>query len=297
MALKLIEKLGLKLAPPSTPSFVPAHPYDFSHVPSPLKRPPTCQAMMVDDLKIIYLPIAKNACSSLKRLVANLGGVELQDGEDIHHKLDANDTGLQFEDRTDNDIRRALSDPSWMRFVVMRDPLDRLVSVYVEKFVQNRTIAGQAPTTGPVLEAVLGKEDLTPEDFDTGITFREFAEYILSERPERLNGHWRPQAEYLGHIPFTHMYDVKNLEQLANDLRGHIGQDIDLPRMNVSREAAKKPIYDTHAPDKRPTDLSNAKHLSMESFLPPDLRSRLEEYFATDVTLHNVLSKSDCSSA
>ncbi|MCK0149921.1 sulfotransferase family protein [Marivita sp. S6314] len=258
-----------------------------------MKRPPTCQAMMVDDHKLIYLPIAKNACSSLKRMVASLGGVEPEPGEDIHHKLDANNTGLQFEDRPDHEIRLALSDPSWMRFVAIRNPLDRLVSVYVEKFVYNRNIPGQAPTIGPVYQAVLQKDDLTPEDFDTGLTFREFAEYILAEQPERLNAHWRPQSEYFGHIPFTHVYDVKQLDRLADDLRAHIGQDIELPRMNVSREKTSEPVYHKYAPDARPADLPNAKTLSIESFLPPGLRARLEEYFATDLTLHHLAQRSN----
>ena len=296
MAPKLFDLLRDRLPLPATSGDVPdhpkqAHPYDFSFIPSPLKRPPTCQAMMVDDLKLIYLPIAKNACSSLKRLMASLGGLELRKGEDIHHKLDAECTGLQFEDRDDHEIRMALSDPDWMRFVVLRDPLDRLVSVYVEKFVLNRTIPDQVPTIGPAYQAVLSKNDISSDDYDRGITFREFAEYILSEEPERLNGHWRPQSEYLGQIPFTHLYDVKRLDRLAQDLQSHIGRDIALPRMNVSRERNTDLIYHKWAPDARPADLPTPKKLSIESFLPDGLRSRLEQYYATDLTLYNLVRR------
>jgi hypothetical protein len=269
-----------------------AHPYDFSFIPSPLKRPPTCQAMMVDDLKLMYLPIAKNACSSLKRMVASLGGLELRKGEDIHHKLDAEKTGLQFEDRSDQDIRAALSDPNWMRFVVLRDPLDRLVSVYVEKFVMNRNKAGQVPTIGPAYQAVMLKDQITPEDYDRGLTFREFAEFILSEEPKRLNGHWRPQSEYLGQIPFTHLYDVKRLDLLAHGLQTHIGRDVALPRMNVSRNAGRDLVYHKWAPDARPADLPSPRELSIESFLPDGLRSRLNQYYATDITLYNLVRSS-----
>ncbi|OSQ52576.1 sulfotransferase family 2 domain-containing protein [Marivita geojedonensis] len=300
MPAKLLEKLRDRFG--ASPQTEPAqdgpfqaHPFDYSFIPSPLKRPPTCQAMMVDDLRLMYLPIAKNACSSLKRLVASLGGLELKKGEDIHHKLDSESTGLQFEDREDHVIRAALSDPTWMRFLVIREPLDRLISVYVEKFVLNRREPGQIPTIGPVYQAILGKEDITPEDYDRGLTFREFAEYILSEEPERLNGHWRPQSQYLGHIPFTHVYDVKQLERLAQDLSTHIGRTIDLPRMNVSRDVDGDQIYNRYAPDARPADLPTPKKLSLESFLPDGLRARLEEYYATDLTLYHLVERAGAS--
>ena len=296
VAPKLFDLLRDSLALSGTGDDVPdhpkqAHPYDFRFIPSPLKRPPTCQAMMLDDLRLIYLPIAKNACSSLKRMIAALGGLELKIGEDIHHKLDSESTGLQFEDRDDQDIRAALSDPDWMRFVVLRDPLDRLVSVYVEKFVLNRTDVGQVPTIGPAYQAVLSKDNITPEDYDRGITFREFAEFILSEEPDRLNGHWRPQSEYLGQIPFTHLYDVKRLDRLSDDLQAHIGRDVDLPRMNVSRDKSSHLVYHKWAPDARPADLPTPKKLSIDSFLPDGLRSRLEQYYATDLTLYNLVRR------
>lgn len=249
--------------------------------------------MMVDDLRLMYLPIAKNACSSLKRLVAGLGGLQLRKGEDIHHKLDSENTGLQFEDREDHVIRAALSNPDWMRFVAIRDPLDRLVSVYVEKFVLNRNIPDQRPTIGPVYQAVLGREEVTDEDYDRGLTFREVAEYILAEEPARLNGHWRPQSEYLGRIPFTHLYDVKRLHYLAEDLSAHIGRKIELPMMNVSRDRSSELVYNQWAPDARPGDLPTPKKLSIESFLPDGLRCQLEEYYATDLTLHRLVERSD----
>lgn len=144
-----------------------------------LHRAPTSQAMLVDELNLVYLPIAKNACSSLKQLVAALGGVELGPDEDIHIKLDTNRTGLQFADRSEEDIRQALTAPDWMRFAVIRDPFDRLVSAYVEKFVLHRDEPRIEETVGPAYRAVFGHEDLTPGDMARGITFREFVEFIV----------------------------------------------------------------------------------------------------------------------
>ncbi|MFA8387891.1 MAG: sulfotransferase family 2 domain-containing protein [Pelagibaca sp.] len=250
-----------------------------------LYRAPTSQAMLVDDLRLVYLPIAKNACSSLKRLVAALGGVDLGPGEDIHIKLDTNRTGMQFADRSEKDIRKALSEPDWMRFVVIRDPFDRLVSAYIEKFVLHRTDPRIEDTVGPAYRTVFGRDELTPEDFERGISFRDFVDFILQQDPKDLDSHWQPQAEQLGHIAFTHVYEVGNLEALAADLQVHVGQEIDLPWMNASREDAKARVAVAGSCDLLPADLIDPARIDLDSFLPDDLRGRIAQYFAMDVTL------------
>jgi len=266
-----------------------ALPIDCPPLSNALMRSPTSQAMMVEDLRLVYLPLAKNACSSLKRMVASLGGVELEPGEDIHIKLDTNRTGLQFADRSEEDIRKALSGPDWMRFVVIRDPFDRLVSAYIEKFVLHRDVPRIEETVGPAYRSVFGREALTPEDFVRGITFRGFVTFILHEDPKTLDFHWQPQSEQLGNIAFTHVYDVKQLDDLAEDLRAHVGQDIALPRMNVSRDASGDPIVLAGACDLLPAELEEPSRISVDSFLPDDLHGLVAQYFAMDVTRYRMV--------
>lgn len=268
---------------PSTP--VPGY-IDWSR-----PRAPTSQAMIIHDLKLIYLPIAKNACSSTKLLVAELGGLRLEPGEDIHQTLDTRNTGFQFKDHPEDVIRHAIAAPGWMRFMIFRDPMDRLVSAYVEKFVINRSFDHQWDTCRDVLKAVLGSDDPAPEDFVQGITFREFAEFILSQDPRELDSHWQPQVFYMGHVPLTHMYDVRAMDRLVIDLQSHVGSDIELPRRNVSREPERATEYLDIAADCLPGDLHNAETLSTDSFLPEDLRQRLTEYYAADVSIYRQIQQ------
>ena len=252
-------------------------------------RSPTAQAMIVDAHKLIYLPIAKNACSSTKRLVAQLGGLTLERGQDIHTALDQNNTGLQFKDHSADHIKHVLAAHDWMRFMVFRDPIDRLVSAYVEKFVINRERPEQWETCSHVIKTVFGIDTPTAEDYEHGVTFREFAEYILAHDPQQLDSHWQPQIFYMGHVPLTHLYDVKSLELLEADLRDHIRADIVLPRVNVSRDESDTHIYRKHAVDLLPQDLDDAKSLSLSSFLPQDLHSRLLEFYAADVSTYSLI--------
>lgn len=262
-----------------------------------LRWSPTAQAMIVDQLKLMYLPIAKNACSSTKRLVANLGGLTLDPGQDIHFTLDKQNTGLQFKDRTEADLRAAFASPDWMRFMIFRDPMDRLVSAYVEKFVNNRKNPEQWATCREVIKTVFGTADPTPEDFAHGITFREFSEFILSRNPKDLNSHWQPQTFYMGHVPLTHMYDVKALDQLSVDLKDHVGTDIDLPHINMSRSTDRKLTYLKTAVDLLPEDLPNAHSLSIESFLDESLHARLSEYYAADLSIYRQIRKTQAQDA
>lgn len=273
-------------------------PVEEPHLPEPwptlsqaLYRSPTSQAMLVDDLKLLYLPIAKNACSSLKQLVASLGGVELEPGEDIHIKLDGSRTGLQFADRSEEDIRHALTAPGWMRFAVLRDPFDRLVSAYVEKFVLHRDEPRIEETVGLAYRAVFGRDELTPEDFERGISFREFVTFILHENPKVLDPHWQPQSEQLGNVAFTHVYDVKGLDCLVDDLRKHIGQEIPLPMMNVSRDIAADQISLAGACDILPDDFQDPGRISVDSFLPDDLYTLIAQYCAMDLTLYRMVQR------
>ena len=272
----------------------PSQDHPIAHCPPlslALYRSPTSQAMLVDDLKLIYLPLAKNACSSLKQVVAALGGVVLEPDEDIHVKLDTNATGLQFADLPEGNIRRALSGPGWMRFVVIRDPFDRLVSAYVEKFVLHRNEPRIEETVGPAYRAVFGRHDLTPEDFERGISFREFVTFILHEDPKALDPHWQPQSEQLGNVAFTHVYDVKGLDCLVDDLRKHVGQEIPLPMMNVSRDMDADQISLAGACDILPCDLQDPGRISADSFLPDDLYTLIAQYFAMDVTLYRMVQR------
>lgn len=240
---------------------------------------------MLDGYKIMYLPIAKNACSSLKRVVAELGGLHLDRFEDIHRKLDNENTGLMFYNREDEDIITALGQPGWMRFVTIRDPLERLVSAYVEKFVINRLSPDVKITCDPVLMRRRKIGWLREPDYERGITFRSFVKDIVSQSPDRLDPHWRPQSLYVKAFPFTHIYDIDDLDMASRDLSDHTGKDIQIPRSNVSRNSDKNELEVENAADLLPRDLPSPDRISVSSFVHGKLRRQILSYFAEDLYL------------
>ena len=265
--------------------------FDEDHITSPFKRVPLRQAMMVDDLRLMYLPIAKNACSSLKTLVAELSGMTLAPEQDIHAVLDHDPNRLVFLNRDDADIHAALSAPDWMRFCVLRDPLDRLVSVYVEKFVKNRHAPGMRITCDPVLLRALNTWHLDDADYDRGITFRTFAQDLLNELPQRLDPHWRPQSLFLDHIPHTHLYTVDMLGVLKSDLEAHLGTVLDLPHKNRVRLDKTGSQSGACVADTLPGDLEAPEKIDISRFMDAPLRAQLSEYYAHDLTLFGLVAQ------
>ncbi len=247
---------------------------------------------MVDEKKILYLPIAKNACSSIKTLIAELGNMpKLQPDDDIHAILDSGPNGFLLLHRDEADIQAMLSDPTWMRFAVLRDPYDRLVSLYVEKFVRHRTHAGVRITIDPVLKRALNKNKLTETDYERGISFIMFAQDLMSEPAERLDPHWRPQSHYLEYINYTHLYTVDNVSVLKQDLECHFGQEVVLPYKNVVRTHKPLPQDGPCIATLFPAEIEAADHLPLARYIDKDLRAALRAYYGLDETLYNLVSQ------
>lgn len=130
-------------------------------------------------LRIAYTYIPKNASTSLKR---TLGRAE----------------GWRVDPAAAHEMSRLV----WLRgivqysavderIVVMRDPFDRVLSGYLNRFLMSKdAVADHAMKSGLALS--IGSKS-TKDD----VTFADFVQY-LSRTPNRtLNEHWRPQSDFL----------------------------------------------------------------------------------------------------
>ncbi|MEM9146716.1 MAG: sulfotransferase family 2 domain-containing protein [Pseudomonadota bacterium] len=248
---------------------------------------PTLQVMALPARRLVYLPIAKNACTSLKTLMVELsdlpGPRRAEIARDVHRITDDEETGLQLKDLDEATARALLAEDGILRFAVLRNPADRLVSAYVEKFVVRR--ARKRIATAPVLAAVRGVASPTDRDFAEGIRFREFLEHVLSADRTELDPHWRDQTDSFVHFPATHLYAIEDLDLLAEDLAAHLGAPVRIGRHNRARRA------ETHtlpgAAERMPADLPDPERLSPQSFLDAANLARLRHRFAADQMLYD----------
>lgn len=256
------------------------------------RRWPNNQVFVAENVRLLYLPIAKNACSSLKRLVVELSDIPEREAvlkTSIHQITDSTNTGIQLKDKTAERAAEILGDEGYFRFVVLREPFDRLVSAYVDKFVQHRTEAPYILDTGAVVSAVQGVAGAAEADHTAGITFRQFAEHITAQPPRSLNAHWCPQIEYIEGVDYPHAYTLGDMDLLERDLTTHLGRPVALHHRNRSRGGERERV--PGAADMVPAALEPvANRIASESFYEDDgLRALVAAYFARDLTFYRAV--------
>ena len=144
--------------------------------------------------KLIYCPIGKNACTFLKRQMAQLSNhpeLDILLG-DIHLLTGHVNTGLLLGDYLGDEAHRLMHDPEAFRFAVLRDPMQRLLSAYVEKYVYTRNAPGNIGHARTLLPRVQDARGQTPPDYDQGISFGEFVDAVVDTPPLGLDAHWHP---------------------------------------------------------------------------------------------------------
>jgi len=248
------------------------------------RRWPNAQLFVVENRRILFQPVAKNGCTSLKTLMVDLSDIPDKAAvrERVHEATDSARTGLHLKDRSAEEVARILAAPDYFRFGVVRDPFDRLVSAYVEKFVVKRGAAYQHYATGPVVAAVQGRAEA---DHAAGITFRQFVEHVIGVPPERLDPHWRPQIDYFRDVALDRLYGLGDFDLLQRDLSLHCGEPVRIDHRNRSRGQTR--LVAEGVADMPPAALERiAMRLTSESFFDADLGLRVGCYFAADLTLY-----------
>ncbi|MCW2787052.1 MAG: Sulfotransferase family protein [Marmoricola sp.] len=212
----------------------------FRAVPGSYKR-----AFLAVDRKIMFISVNKNACTSLKWMMADLAGEDLSafdaglmpyadDEEAVHTRRQWKVSPRMFE--VDPEVRASIHpDNGWFVFGVTRDPRLRFFSAW-----QNKMLLDSPVTTALRQEPWYPRHPATEqsiiEDF---ATFTEFMEQTPEHRLRATDAHFRPQANLLMHgaIPYTKIYDLTEMGQLKRDLGAHLeglglARELYLPRSN-----------------------------------------------------------------
>jgi hypothetical protein len=244
----------------------------FNHLPWPL-----WQMVVLKKIRILYNPIAKCGSSSLRQAMVALSGMP----ESITQlPLDTYCTGLQLGDLHLEEAQAILHDPDFLRIAVIRDPFDRLVSAYLEKFVLNRMDVGNRFHTTAVIAAIRGRAQLDEADFHRSISFAEFVDYLVTQPPEALDPHWCPQALYLKGTSFQ-LFRLDRLDALDRTLIARGAAPVQGDRRNVTRQTAIE-VPDAH---RRAADSLPHADIATSSFYDESLRRKVETYYALDLTL------------
>jgi hypothetical protein len=223
--------------------------------------------------RLVYCPIQKVACSSIKLWWA---GLHNRAPDDF---LVADSRGqIIIDHRKLNELFRLqyfphlgqepVTDDAWFRVVFVRNPWARLVSAFLNKFIERQPLARpvyrvvhrrwRSRTALRLRDAVLSplrnmRGEATEQLRDTlwpallgrtaweeELTFRHFVEYLSGCDLDGgdVDLHWRPQYRFLGDLQFQY---VGRFERLADDIRtvaSLLGVPANLPSVNRTKYVA-----------------------------------------------------------
>jgi sulfotransferase famil protein len=198
----------------------------------------------VPDARVMFVQVNKNACTSVKWMVAEIAGEDTKSFvptlkpstgvfDDIHDRTQWKKSPRL--DRIDPEIRAQIHPSNgWFVFAVTRDPRARLFSAW-----QSKLLLENPGYTQYRSEPWYPRRPLT-----TKSVIEDFAKFVelLEREPDhriRRDAHFADQVRLLHEkfVTYTEIYDVSELGRLQSDLRTHLdgvgwtGQ-LRLPRMN-----------------------------------------------------------------
>lgn len=188
----------------------------------------TRRAFVLADLKILYLSTSKNACTSIKWLMAELAGEDL-DGFDPGTSGFTRKEGIHLRNLWQktpklNEISTSLRsqiDPAngWYVFGVIRDPRVRMFSAWQNKYLLRSPHYAQWRN-----EVWFPREPRDARDVIEG--FAGFVSMLADEpdHPVFADAHFLNQVVLLEEdsVPYSRIYDTSELSEMQKDLSSHL---------------------------------------------------------------------------
>jgi len=184
--------------------------------------------ILVDDYGVIYFNTQKNANSSLKAQFVNILGIPKTKKfpKDIHYEYD-------FPSATQSELKEKYE--SFIKFVVLRNPWERLYSCYKNKIEQNSQ-------TG--LNYIL---ECNPA-FQMGMSFEEFVQVVCEIPDSEADYHFCSQIYLMlypdGFLPMNYFCNIEKLDFHLKDIKAKTKIPFtSLSHLNGSKKSSYTNVY------------------------------------------------------
>ena len=174
--------------------------------------------------RILYLCIPKCASTTIRMTLSRLIRQVPDSSEQVHLRRYS---GLRSPKQVGpSTFYRLVNDPAALRFSFVRNPYDRLVSAWADKFQGRRLIAGNA-----IIETYLKHCEMAghplPKDADQTLSFADFVHFAAATAERRIDAHWQLQDDLLN-IPGIGFDLIGKVESFSQDfvrVMEHVGAD------------------------------------------------------------------------
>ena len=164
--------------------------------------------------KIVYFEVPKNACTFIKavlhKIESRCADFEHETFNSVHERsFSPLLTPFQCPD-----FRKFIYRPDVFCFTVFRDPLERLLSAYLDKVLSGNVGLG-------FIESAVGKRDASE------VGFEDFVYSVSLQKVSEMNAHWRIQKymSFINTFDCIVPYSFNNIQGLALDICAHAGLD------------------------------------------------------------------------
>jgi len=238
-----------------------------------------------NEIELEYYWIPKNACTYLKRNFSYLCDKNFTDSikkNKFHETIQAK-YGLTMREYL------LTRDKKYKSFSVVRDPIERFVSCYVDKFAKPVFKRNNfEPFIVDIIHKIYSHYQIKADPKERSISFAEFLMFVLQESTFLHNEHWRPQAHYLPNNGVDAMIKQPNMEEY---LRKN-----NLFAEEVSKSKANRSLGIKYSPDRCSGKL--AELLPMEysideiddyaQYVTHSARLSLEKFYEKDYELYSL---------
>jgi hypothetical protein len=193
--------------------------------------------IVIPQHKLLFFTLPKVGCTVFKQLFRRV--MNLKDWK-VHNDVLPHVPGINglyyLYHYTPADADYMLTDPSWTRAVFVRDPIERILSAYLDKamdqngvYLQNHCcpvavkLALQKKTEGHTAYHLLScqkhlAQQRNPVKTNFGkqalVSFDDFVQKVM---PICSDPHWRSQKQRMGPLYWDHINFVGHMENIAND--------------------------------------------------------------------------------
>ena len=232
-----------------------------------------------DSHKILYCPIEKNSCTLFKRiLILNSEFSEQFIASTLDPHTFLKQTGLMKPENA-----TPFQDGDYLRFIIVREPLARIVSAYMNKFVRSKRYKIALKITRDYRRQF----DQTYDE-NRLLNFSEFVQHISKQKNQEMDVHWRPQIDFVRHEfeLFQYKVTMERIADFISILSGRMGVELDASKTaNQNHYATYPPGMNFHITP--PEELRQLKSVpEADSLLTPELRNVLTQRYARDIELY-----------
>ncbi len=206
------------------------------------------RTVVLEDLKVLFVPVPKAGCTNVMWRLAGLAGIPLERFAEsplpeVSPALTVHDMALweghRLADYDEAEQERLLAEDGWLRFSLVRDPGRRLWSAWQSKLLLREPRFVETFGEAPWFPRVPYEPRQLVDDF------RAFVAALGAGGVEDV--HWSVQHDLVSRLPLTHVGRVERLEETLELLRAHVPADrwpAEIPRENRTRIPLAPEAYD-----------------------------------------------------